>query len=164
MDDWKNGGVEMRGQRPRETAHPPQGVFGTFPYIISRWKVYRMSLFLGSAFGSLEASTNTNSWVKRNVSYLKWWGSWWLKIYDNLQVKIWEIYIYNSLQIYISTSFYIKFLHSTRSFPSKFYIYKHPCFLQFYNIFSVFFYILQWFFGPNLQSTFTPPSPQIRWV
>ena len=28
----KMGGVEMRGRRPRETAHPPpQGVFGTFP-------------------------------------------------------------------------------------------------------------------------------------
>ena len=36
----------------------------------------------------------------------------------------------------------------------KFYIYKHPKFLQFYNIFSTIFYILQWFFRPNLQSTF----------
>ena len=64
-----------------------------------------------------------------------------------------------ALKIYKSTTFYIFFLHSTRSFPPKFYIYKHPYFLQFYNIFLVFFYILHWFFEPNIQSTkkLTPP-------
>ena len=65
-------------------------------------------------------------------------------------------------KIYKSTTFYIKFLHSTRSFPPKFYIYKHPYFLQFYNIFLVFFYILQWIFWPNLQSTKTPTPPLKR--
>ena len=66
-----------------------------------------------------------------------------------------------ALKIYKSTTFYIKFLHSTRSFTPKFYIYKHPYFLQFYNIFLVFFYILHWFFWPNLQST-KQPTPPLR--
>ena len=67
-----------------------------------------------------------------------------------------------ALLFYKSTTFLS--LNSTfyNFFFWKFYIYKHPKFLQFYNIFSTIFYILQWFFRPNLQSTFTPPSPLSR--
>ena len=64
-----------------------------------------------------------------------------------------------ALLFYKSTTFFSPNSTFYNFFLWKFYIYKHPKFLQFYNIFLAIFYILQWFFGPNLQSTFTPPSP-----
>ena len=60
-----------------------------------------------------------------------------------------------ALLFYKSTTFFSPNSTFYNFFLWKFYIYKHPKFLQFYNIFLVIFYILQWFFGPNLQSTFT---------
>ena len=67
-----------------------------------------------------------------------------------------------ALLFYKSTTFFSPNSTFYNFFLWKFYIYKHPKFLQFYNIFLAIFYILQWFFGPNLQSTFTPPSPLLR--
>ena len=78
-----------------------------------------------------------------------------------LQPEIRKIYIYNCIKIYNSTTFLP--LNSTfyTLFFFKIYIYNDHQNLQIYNKKSMIFYILQSFFGQNLQSTFTLRPPPV---